>query len=517
MKNDNINTSVPQPAFSAKQLLENEALVAKRQGISLDDLMWQAGTAVFKQIQTLALKNKHLLIVCGQGNNGGDGFVVAQLAQQAGFDVCLLLLLTKPVVNQEYLTGGQCFYERFIAAGGKVNYCENENQVSEMVAYEDLHRGGFSLCIDAVFGIGFRAPLPVFIGCVLQTLNQLSAYKLAIDLPSGLDATTGAADEHAFLADLTVSFIVHKQGLFTGQASCVVGRYYLAGLQLTAAFQQQVLAVTYLQTHDTLPRIASRKRTNHKGNIGLLLTLGGNKNMPGAISLASRAALRAGAALVSVASHQTSQILVHSQQPELMIAGTDVISLKENKALSKAKMIVLGPGLGKDTWARSLFDYAHTLNLPMVIDADALTLLAQQPRTNSGWVLTPHPGEAAALLSCRIAEIEQNRFKAAKAIVKKYGGICVLKGAGTVITDGEQCWLNTSGNPGMGVGGMGDVLTGIIAALFMQMNDKLAAVRLAVFIHGDIADHIVKQRGEIGLLASDIITQLPIALNKVVN
>ncbi|WP_448249356.1 NAD(P)H-hydrate dehydratase [Thalassotalea agariperforans] len=503
-----MSVSVSQHAFTAKQVLNNEAKVANSQGIALAELMEHAGRAVFDEIAKLNLREKTLLVVCGKGNNGGDGFVVARLALAAGYQVSTVVLANKNQLKGDALLA-------YTALAKVTNDIEFITEFSQFQCWQhDQKIEDVAVIVDAIFGIGFRGQLPDYIANIIQQLNLSSALKVAVDLPSGVNASTGEVINDAFQADKTLSFIAAKCGLYTGQAANYCGDIELKGLNLNQAFCQQVNTKQFIQYQQHLPLVPKRKATSHKGDIGLLLTLGGNTGFPGAIKLASMAALRSGAALVSVASHYDSRLLVHSQTPELMIAGHELSELAQNDYLSKAKQILIGPGLGLDTWAKSIFNYALSLNKPLVVDADALTLLSQSPSYRDNWVLTPHPGEAARLLGCTIAEIEQDRFLAIAKITEKYGGICVLKGAGTLISDGKYCWINTSGNPSMASGGMGDVLSGIIAALLMQMNDKLDAVRLAVFLHGYIADNIVKQQGEIGLLASDIVSHIPTFINK---
>lgn len=508
-------TSVPQHAFEAKQVLENERIIAKQESIDMYALMEQAGAAVFQQVETLSLTKKSLLIVCGKGNNGGDGLVVSRLALQAGYQVTTLL------VSESSLTCNELYQADALRAlvalqvnNGKVISISSVQQLNSIISTQT-----YAVVIDALFGIGFRGQLSSLFQGIIQSLNTLDGKKIAIDVPSGVNATSGHIDSVAFNAETTISFIAAKQGLYTGQAVNYTGEVIHASLGLHKAFVEFVNTEVFIQRMDNLPLFTKRKKTTHKGHIGLLLAIGGNKGMPGAIALASTAALKTGAALVSVASHKNSQLIVHSNQPELMIAGTDVEDIEKNAMLEKTKMLLIGPGLGLDTWAVSLFNHALTFRDKeklMVLDADALTLLSQTQHFYQHWVLTPHPGEAARLLNCQVADIEKDRFAAVRQIAKRYGGICVLKGAGSLVSDGAQCWINSSGNPSMASGGMGDVLSGIIAALLMQMNDKLAAVRLATFIHGFIADELVEKQGPIGLLASDIINHIPEKLNKII-
>jgi len=198
----------------------------------------------------------------------------------------------------------------------------------------------------------------------------------------------------------------------------------------------------------------------------------------------------------------------------LMLASAVDMPLDEHPHFKKAKVLLCGPGLGQNQWAKDLFTLVVNSSKPCVLDADALSLLATTNKKRNDWVLTPHVGEAAKLLSCTIAEVERNRFSAVKKIVEKYGGICVLKGAGSLIANGENNWINTSGNSGMATAGMGDVLSGIIAALLMQLAKPIDAVRLAVQLHGQAADIIKDRQGEVGMLASDLLSELPYLLNQ---
>ncbi len=242
--------------------------------------------------------------------------------------------------------------------------------------------------------------------------------------------------------------------------------------------------------------------------------MGGHHAYTGAICLAAEAALRSGASLVSVCCHEMSRTPLLTRRPEVMIAANSLQTLSSSPVLDKAKSIILGPGLGQDNWSQALFDYVIQLPQSKVIDADALRLLAKKPLKNNQWILTPHPGEAAALLACSTAEVEADRFSAVKKIALQYGGICVLKGAGTLISDGNITWINRTGNPGMASGGMGDVLSGIIGALILQTSDILSAARLGVYIHGLAADIITQKHGQIGLLASDLSPEVQRLINQ---
>lgn len=504
--------SVSQQIFTAKQVLEHEAIVAKNAGIEMYALMEQAGLAVFEQISKNTSPKQLMLVLVGKGNNGGDGLVIARLAAIAGYQVKVALL-----TKVEALQGdAKQAYENLV----------NHGAISEKLTIQPVLQASDwrqiidpdkpDIIVDAMFGIGFYGQLPKLFEQIIIEVNRRSAFKVAVDIPSGVNATTGDVVSEAFNADVTVTFIALKQGLFTGQAPNYIGDVKFDGLGLNQAFERHVSTAKAIQTKRNAPKIPPRPKTAHKGTIGLLLAIGGNQGMPGAIKLASQSALRSGAALVSVLSHESNHIIIHTAQAELMIAGKEADDLANTSILEKAKTVLIGPGLASDVWARKLFKrvLSNHNNKPMVVDADALNLLSEQHYVNPNWVLTPHPKEAARLLGCSAQEVEQDRFAAALNIAQKYGGICVLKGAGSVIAHGQSCWVNTSGNASMASGGMGDVLSGIIAALLMQFDDKLAAVRLAVFLHGYIADQIVGSQGPVGLLASDIVAQLPIYINK---
>ena len=505
-----MSASVAQHAFTAKDVLNNEKKSALKANVTLYSLMEKAGLAVFKEIYSLNVRRKKVLVVCGKGNNGGDGFVIARLAAEAGFDVETIILATEHSLASDALKA----FKALKQYSTSVQFIEDDIQLQTCIKAINLTAP--EIIVDAIFGIGFRGKLPEMHTTLIDNLNTLSAIKIAIDVPSGVDASSGHVIDTAFEADQTVSFIAQKRGLYTGQAVNFTGEIKLKTLNLTETFCQVSQANHFLQTRQNLPSLVKRKKSIHKGDIGLLLAIGGNVGFSGAIKLASTAALRSGSALVSVVSHQQSQFLVHSQTPELMNAGMNTDELVNNTYLMKAKQVLIGPGLGQDLWAQDVFNFALSLNKPLVIDADGLNLLSKTPQYRNNWVLTPHPGEAARLLNCTVDDIELDRFAAVEKICKKYGGICVLKGAGTLISDGNDFWINTSGNPSMASGGMGDVLSGIIAAHLLQMNDKLTAVRLAVFLHGYIADNLVNEQGEIGLLASDIVANIPKYINKII-
>jgi len=503
--------------YSAKQVLENESNIAQSQNISLFELMQSAGLAVFNQLLKSWPNVEHILVLCGKGNNGGDGFILAQLAHQANIQVDVLLTCRVNQLKGEALLA----YQEMTSAG--VVLIQDDIASSENAqGLATIKNFTGDVIVDALFGIGFKGQLTKPLQSLIKGVNYHNAKVMGVDVPSGLCATTGQVHgdniaEQAIIADVTLTFIAYKQGLLTGRSANFVGELLLAPLALNRAFTKQIKTDTnYSQL--LLPLILPKRlAASHKGHSGLLLTVGGGCGMPGAILLASEAALRCGVGLVSVSCHQQNQVMVQNGRPELMLAPATAELLAKSKQLIKAKGYLIGPGLGQNNEAEKLFNLlcesSDKDNKFMVVDADALILLSSNKRHYNNWILTPHPKEAAALLHCEVSAIEADRFAAVRAIANQYGGVCLLKGSGTLISDGKRVVINNSGNAGMASGGMGDVLSGVIAALLLQTESHFHATCLAVYIHGAAADIIANKNGQRGLLASDLLIPLQQILN----
>lgn len=499
-----LSQSLPQRAYSATQVLENEATVAKEKGISLPQLMEKAGQTCFTYIQEESQNITQMLVLCGKGNNGGDGFVIARLAQQYGINVTVYLC-----VESEALSGdAKRAFDKLQDSHVTIIY------QSEMILDDEFFKENqYEVIVDALFGIGFKGNLPESYHPLISAVNRCRSTVISVDVPSGLNATTGEVSTLAIQADFTITFIVFKQGMLTGKAANYVGTLLLADLSLGTLFQEKIESKVEIQGQLTIPDKPTRSENANKGEVGLLLTVGGNTGMPGAIRLASESSLRTGASLVSVCTHESNHLILLNGRPELMLAPSNYEKLINSAFYEKAKVLLCGPGLGKDAWAKELFKMIPQLNKPCLLDADALRLLAEKPIFNDNWVLSPHPGEAAKLLGISIAEVEKDRLEAVKNIALKYGGICILKGAGSLISDGQFVWINTSGNSGMASGGMGDVLSGIIAALMMQLPTNFDAARLGVYLHGVAADIVAEKKGKIGMLASDLFPEIQQLIN----
>lgn len=484
---------LPEKLYLAEQTREIDRLAIEEYGIQGIDLMRKAGAVVFKLIQQ-HYSSSALVIFCGAGNNAGDGYVVAKLAMQAGIKVDVYFL-SRP----ENLKGdAQIAYQDFVQAGGVVKPFNKALCLSQAVI------------VDALFGTGLCREVSGEYAQAITLINDSACPVVSVDIPSGLNADTGCVMGVAVKSEWTVSFIGLKQGLFTGFGAEYCGEIVFSSLDVPEEIFQTVAAAAKLVVE---PVFEKRARCAHKGSYGHVLLIGGELGFSGAIKLAGEAALRTGAGLVSVATRSGHSACINSARPELMCHGVDNCS-DLAALINKATVIVIGPGLGQSAWAKDLFEYVIGTEKPLVLDADALNLLTQAPLHRGNWLLTPHPGEAARLLNVSTADIAKDRFAAVAQIQKKYGGVAVLKGAGTLIYDGNEIMLSTTGNPGMASGGMGDVLAGMIAGLIAQKLSLTESATRAVYLHGKAADLSAAQAGERGLLASDLMPFIRTLVNK---
>lgn len=494
--------TLPYSLWSSEQIRRAEHELNKRPGEGETNLMVRAGWALFNTLRHTWPEARRLWVYCGGGNNGGDGYVLARLALEAGFGVRLFALST-PKAGTEAAQA----HAGWLAAGG---YCETTLPPLPLADAEAP-----DLLVDALLGIGANGELQGEVIDWIHYINQLPQPVLCADLPSGLHADTGRLLGHeAVKASLTLTFIGLKSGLLTGMAPEQTGIIALASLwpeeeeapeDGVATLLPEETPMAYRVDYPMLSHwMKPRSRAAHKGDAGRVLLYGGAHGMPGAIRLAAEGALRAGAGLVKIATMASNHLLISSGRPELMLAEP-LLTAAEDKALSDwAKVRVLGPGLGQSSWALALWQQQIRLNSPLVLDADGLNLLAEQPMRRDNWILTPHPGEAARLLDCTIADVEADRYAAVRALQRKYGGVVLLKGVGTLIADAQNCWVCQEGNPGMASGGMGDLLSGILAALWAQDLGQTQSALLAACIHGEAADRAAKE-GERGMLASDLL------------
>jgi NAD(P)H-hydrate epimerase len=490
MLSDQIKTksSLPYSLYPAQQIKEFEGQAAASIDLSLYDLMKSAGEACYQVLKMHFPNVKRVLVLTGRGNNGGDGYIFATQAKQAGLSVQLFHLGDPGKLSGD----AELAKQSWLIEKGEIEHIEQIDFASADVI------------VDALLGTGLSGPLRVDYQRLICKINQSDKPVLSVDIPSGLNADNGTINDVAVKAVATVTFVGLKQGLFTGRAAEYCGQIYFSGLGITDQFallaKSDVTRVAYQQLSQIL---TPRNRVSHKGAFGRTLLIGGNLGMPGAIRLAAEACLRTGSGLVKVLTRSENQDVVMSGRPELMLAQVDIESLDEMSLSNWATNLVVGPGLGHDDWAKKLFNAAFETDLSLVLDADGLNFLAENPARRDHWILTPHPGEAARLLGCSVAKIEQDRFAAVSELQAIFGGVVVLKGAGTLICDGKRTYIANVGNPGMASGGMGDVLSGIIGGLLAQGLDLLQATMLAVCIHG-VAGDLAAEKDERGLLASDL-------------
>jgi NAD(P)H-hydrate epimerase len=494
----NSQDSTSSSLYTAAQVRELDRIAIGEAGIPGYTLMTRAGEACWEALQARWPQARSLLVLCGTGNNGGDGFVVARLALAANRPVRVLQLGESGRLQGDALTA----HADFVSAGG---------QVSPFTVDASLDA---DIIVDAMLGTGVDRPLTGDWQVAVERVNRSARPVLAVDLPTGLQADTGAVSGAAIRADMTVTFIGRKAGLYTGVGPDCAGETRFADLGVPGVVYQQVPAVAQLVRQAALgPLAAPRTRTAHKGQHGHVLVIGGGEGMAGAVRLAGEGALRSGAGLVSLATHPDHAAFAGAACPELICHA--IATAQELRALIKsASVLLVGPGLGRSTWAQSLLAAVLEASQPLVIDADALNLLAGAPAKRTNQVLTPHPGEAARLLRQETAVIQRDRFAAAQAISQEYGGTTVLKGAGSVIyADGQLPVVCAAGNPGMATAGMGDVLAGVIAALIAQGMDTSAAAVAGVCVHACAGDAAAAQ-GERGMLAGDVIAELRGVLNR---
>jgi len=457
-------------------------------GIPGYELMRRAAWAGLNSLQRHWTQARRVAVYCGPGNNGGDGFLLAALAREAGLHVELIALAD---TAQGDAARARQAWE---SAGGAVRMWDADSRLP----LADVH-------VDALYGTGLkRSPEPA-IATLIELINASDAPVLALDVPSGLDADTGYCPSAAIRADATVSFIAAKRGLYTGRAAALVGTLELDALGLPESFWQNTIADARLLQPAQLP---PRTRDAHKGNNGHVLAIGGDHGMAGAIRLCGESALRSGAGLVSVATQAEHLIALNSARPELMAHAVNGPQVLE-PLMARADVLALGPGLGQRAWGHALWLTALDAHKPLVLDADGLNLLAHEPhRFEQPTVLTPHPGEAARLLSASIADIETDRFAAVRTLASRYNAMVVLKGAGSLIADPDGgVAVCPWGNPGMASGGMGDLLTGVIAALLAQGCSAWEAATLGVSLHARAGD-LAARKGERGLIASDLLAPL---------
>lgn len=478
---------------SALRALERNARAASRG----DEFEWmrRAGQAAWRSVLEHWPQAVRIVVACGPGNNGGDGYVLARHALESGRDATVVRLAAHAPRSE--LARRAC--DDYLAARGRVATFDGTLPVADLV-------------VDAVFGIGLSRAPDAEASALFDAIDASGVPVLALDVPSGVDADSGDVPGRAVRATRTLQFMAAHAGLHTGAALDHVGARSLDALDLPDAAWTGIEPVARLLGADALHGVMPpRRRDTHKGAHGHVLCIGGDAGMGGAIVLSAESALRCGAGLVTVATHAVHMAPLLSRRPECMVVAAGSAASIED-ALRRASVLAVGPGLGRGPWGRGLFEAAAHSGKPCVFDADALFHLAAAPCALGDAVLTPHPGEAARLLrDSGIASAD--RFAVARALVERHGCVVVLKGAGTIVAaPGRTPRVIDAGNPGMATGGMGDVLTGVVAALRAQGLDAFDAACHGALLHARAGDMAARD-GERGLLPSDLFAPLRMLAN----
>ena len=494
-----------QRLYTAAQVQRLDKCAIEEHGIAGIDLMELAGRSVFEQACSQFPDSRSWLIFCGGGNNGGDGYIVARLAREAGLNSVVCALKPADTLTGDAATAASRWHDE----GGETHFWP----VPEIESYD--------LFVDALLGTGLdRAPGGLY-GEAVNLMNETATVVVAVDIPSGLNADTGQAMGKAVEADLTVTFIGRKRGLYTADGPDFAGTIKFSDLQIPDSVRDSISdSGILIRENEIGEKLPIRRRNSHKGSFGWILGVGSNVGMSGALRLCGEAALRSGAGKVTLATHPAHAALINLGCPELMVMSVER-EAHLHQLLEQVDVVVTGTGLGRDSWSEELFRACMKTPVPVVLDADGLNMLAglfsemaEGELPIGHWILTPHPAEAGRLLDLRASEVQSNRVARAQQLAQRYEAIVVLKGCGTVVADPSGRYaICPLGNPGMATAGSGDVLAGVIGAFLAQGLSLWDAAVTGVVAHswaGDLAAGLV---GERGMLASDITRQLPAVLN----
>ena len=471
-----------------KELItESESSAVLSGASSFRNLMYTAGKAASEIIlDKISVENKKVALLCGNGNNGGDGFVIAQMLYGYGADVAVITPFGKPLTeNADY------YY----------------SQLSPFIKKCDTLEGDFDIIIDAVFGIGLNRPLSEAAVSLLKTANSYNCLKVAVDIPSGIEANSGRVMGEAFKADFTITFIALKPAFLLPDGSNYCGEVVVADIG--------VKPIDFAYKTIEAPIFPKRKHNSHKGDYGTALLICGSYGMAGAAILAAKGALRSGLGIAKCVLDERIYFPFTSALPEAVCIPKNINERIDIKELTqKCDALLFGCGSGTSEQMQNVLnEIIKTSEIPVVLDADGINLLSHNiellKESKAPIIITPHTGEMARLCKKSVTEIEQNRINTAKDFAVYYGCVVVLKGANTIIAEPNgNISFNTTGNPGMATGGSGDVLAGITVSLLAQGLSPEAAAKAAVYLHGAAGDKAAEKRSLHALLPSDIIDEL---------
>lgn len=468
-------------------------------GIPQMVLMERAALAVYEYINSKFNKESKVLVVVEGGNNGGDGIALARILHSSGYDVEIFW--------------GENLSKTSEAFGKQLEIARKLN----LKFADDILDCGYDVVVDAVFGAGLNRAITGKIADVINAMNDVDAFKLAVDIPSGIDSTNGFVLGTAFRADATVTFGIMKMGLLTGMGYEYSGQVTVADIGIPKKAIDYIEPDLYTYDGVDVDRLLPyRKLDSHKGSYGKIGVIGGSKNMAGAAMFSAEAAYRMGCGLVRICTVEENREIMQSKLPEAMLTtydSSDKSSIREavKSMISWSDVIILGPGLSTKEYAgyiveKVLKDYKETI----VLDADGLNIVAQNKEllkaTEARVIITPHLAEMSRLTDVKTGEIKSNKYHVAKEFAKDNNLVVVLKDSRTVVSDGGvQAYINTTGNNGMATGGSGDVLAGIIGGLCGQNMNEFEAAKLGVCLHGLAGQEAAISRGRYSMIASDIV------------
>jgi len=504
-------------AVAAETMQELDRLTIERFGVPGMDLMERAGHGCADIIDRRygTGGQKSVAVFAGKGNNGGDGYVIARILHGLGWNVTLFLHALRDEIHGDALANLDRLPEgvtRVDAVGGdhagigaRVNACD--------------------LIVDALLGTGLKNEVSGLYAASIAQINASGRPVVSVDIPSGVNATSGRILGIAVRADLTVTFAMAKLGHILYPGAEYVGELLVTDIGIPAELMAAATAVEYLDADSAAILFRRRSRTCHKGDNGHSLIIAGSAGKSGAAAMAANSAMRSGAGLVTLCVPESIHAILEVKTTEAMTVpladnGSGVLFLAAAERIMELlpgrDVIAIGPGMGMDEDTRCLVrEIVAAVRVPLVMDADALNAVAGYPEAirsapSVAVVMTPHPGEMARLANVSVADVESDRLGVAARFAADNGAYLILKGARTVIAapDGRLA-VNSSGNPGMASGGMGDVLTGVVTALLAQGYEPFAACCLAVYCHGAAGDLVARDKGEVGLIATDVQEMLP--------
>ena len=496
------NSQLQDNLYSANTVRKIDQLAISELNNNAIKLMNRAGMAAFDELVQAFGQPSLITVFCGTGNNAGDGYILAARAAQKCIPVQVVELSKTEKFSDETLRARQYAID-------------NNARLIDFDPDLDIQQG---VLVDCLLGIGYKGQLRQPYDQAITLINAAELPVLSMDIPSGLNPDTGAVEDNAVTADLTVTFVAAKQGLFTGKGPALCGEVIYHSLdiseQLFVQFQPSAKLSDLFELLELLPHFVGDEYKNQRGHC---MIIGGDHGYGGAASMAAEASLRVGSGLTSVATQPQHVSSILARCPEIMACG--VISGQQLEPwLEKPSVLVVGPGLGRSAWSEQLLQKAVASGLPMVLDADALNILADGrvvKATDHAWVLTPHAAEAARLLNVSVAEVETNRFSAVQQIQQKYNAVVILKGPGSLIAaDNQITKICPYGNPGMATAGMGDLLSGIIGGLIAQGLSLQDAAELGCCLHSAAADKLVDDSGYRGIAATDVLPHLHRLLNQ---